>query len=106
LALRRRQDPAAALDQAALLAGQARLAAQIELALVEAFAWGRSDPPRARAALDRAGGLLELGPREDPGDAISPSDRACLFARWIDQEACPLNKPSAGPASHRAACAV
>lgn len=98
LALRRRQDVHAPLEQAALLAGHAELAARIELALVESYAWGRSDPPVARAALDRAGQLLEI--RDEP---MSENDRACLFARWIDQVAYPLNRPGSGPASHEAA---
>lgn len=101
LALRRRQDPRAMLEQAALVAGQAELAARIELALVEAYAWGRSDPPAAREAVARAGGLLERG-----GEPIHANDKACLFARWIDHEAYPLNKPGGGEAKHEAAAAL
>jgi tetratricopeptide (TPR) repeat protein len=101
LALRRRQDAQPMLEQAALLAGQAELAARIELALVESYAWGRSDPAAARDALDRAETLLEH--RDEP---ISPNDHACLFARWIDQEAYPLNKPGGSRASHEAAAAL
>ncbi|PRQ01281.1 hypothetical protein ENSA7_58860 [Enhygromyxa salina] len=106
LALRRRQDPRPTLAQATVLASQAQLAARIELALVEAFAWGRSDPASARAALERARGLLERDTPEAERDAISPSDRACLFARWIDQEAYPLNKPDTGQPNHDAAAAL
>jgi hypothetical protein len=98
LALRRRQDVHALLEQAALLAAHAELAAKIELALVETFAWGRSDPPAARRALDRAELLLEM-----KGEPILAYDHACLFARWIDQVAYPLNKPGSGSASHDAA---
>lgn len=98
LALRRRQEVRPLLEQAALLAGLAELAAQIELALVESYAWGKIDPPLARAALERAEKLLEV--RDQP---IAEHDRACLFARWIDQVAYPLNKPGSGPASHEAA---
>jgi hypothetical protein len=98
LALRRRQDVHALLEQAALLSGHAELAARTELALLETYAWGRSDPPASRAALERAQQLLEA----DDG-AMSQHDRACLFARWIDQVAYPLNKPGSGPASHDAA---
>jgi hypothetical protein len=101
LALRRRQDVRALLEQAGLLAAHAELAAKIELALVESFAWGRSDPPLARAALDRAGQLLEI--RDEP---MSEHDRACLFARFIDQVAYPLNKPGSGVASHEAAASL
>jgi tetratricopeptide (TPR) repeat protein len=98
LALRRRGDARAVLEQAALLAARAELSARIELALVESFAWGRSDPPIARAALDRAQQLLEI--RDEP---MSEHDRACLFSRYIDQVAYPLNKPGSGAASHEAA---
>ncbi len=101
LALRRRQAAQGSLDQAARLAGQAELAARIELALVESFAWGRMDPPASRAALDRAEALLETST-----DPIAAHDRACLVARWIDQEAYPLNRPGSSPASHRAAAAL
>jgi hypothetical protein len=101
LALRRRQDVHALLEQAGLLAAHAELAAKIELALVESFAWGRSDPPLARAALDRARELLAI--RDEP---MSEHDRACLFARFIDQVAYPLNKPGSGVASHEAAASL
>jgi hypothetical protein len=101
LALRRRQDVHALLEQAGLLVAHAELAAKIELALVETFAWGRSDPPLARAALDRARQLLEI--RDEP---MSDHDRACLFARFIDQVAYPLNKPGSGAASHEAAASL
>jgi hypothetical protein len=101
LALRRRQDPRSVLEQAAVLAGQAELAARVELALVESYAWGRSDPTAAREALDRAGTLLEIA--EEP---ILGSDRACLFARWIDQAAYPLNRPGGDRANHDAAAAL
>ncbi|MFV8750566.1 hypothetical protein ACNOYE_08430 [Nannocystaceae bacterium ST9] len=101
LALRRREDAQNLLEQAALLAGQAELAARIELALVESFWSARRDPPASRAALDRAEQLLE-----DSDEPIAEHDHACLFARWIDQEAYPLNKPGSGPPSHHAAAAL
>lgn len=104
LALRRRDDPQPLLDQAALLASQAEPAAACELALVESFAWARRDPERSHAALDRASALLEAPePSESP---ISAHDHACLFARWIDQVAYPLNKPGGGEAKHLAALAL
>lgn len=98
LALRRREDARPLLEQAGLLAGQAEVAAQIELGLVEAYGFGRSDPTRAEAALARAGELLE----RDAG-SLSVVDQGCLFARWVDQVAYPLNKPGAGVAKHEAA---
>lgn len=101
LALRRRQDPRGLLEQAALVAGQTELAARIELALVEAYAWGRSDPAAASEALRRAGELLE-----HVDEPISAHDRACTFARWIDQVAYPLNKPGSDAAKHHAAAAL
>src|SRR5690606_16042897 len=90
LALRRRRDHdvQALLEQATLLAKSAEPAAQIELALVTAYARSRPDPELARAPLDRARTLLETR-RSD----LREDDYACLFARWIDHVAYPLNKP-------------
>jgi len=99
LGLRQRLDVSGPLGQAALLANKAELAAHIELRLVEAFAWGRSDPEASTRAIAHAGALLDSA---DPG-SMHEDDRACLFARWIDQRAYPLNRPSEGPPDHAAA---
>lgn len=99
LCLRRREDPAPLLDLAARLAPRAEPAARAELALVEAYARARSDPTAAADAIARAGALVEA-------DGIAPHDRACLFARWIDQRAYVFNKPSSGPPDHHAALAL
>jgi hypothetical protein len=101
LGLRRRQDVRALLEQAGVLASAAESSARIELALVSAYAWGRSDPPRAQAALTHAGALLERSPSD-----VTPADHACLFARYVDQVAYPLNKPGGAPARHREALAL
>lgn len=99
LALRRKADPAALLAQAGHLAPRAEVAAQIELALVQAFAWTRSDPAAAAAALARVEPALD-----DPG--LRPDDRANLRARWIDHQAYRLNRPRQGPADPAAAAAL
>jgi hypothetical protein len=101
LALRRREDVRAWLDQAALLAKSAEPAARIELALLDSFACSRSEPDASRAALDHAEQLLAA-----PDTTTSPDDHACLFARWIDQVAYPLNKPKGPRANHLAARAL
>lgn len=98
LSLRRREDPAAVLQQAARLDEKAEAAARVELALVQAFAFGRTDPVAAGKALDRAGELLHSAAK-----TLAPDDHACLFARYIDQRAYPLNKPMEGPPDHDAA---
>ena len=98
IALRQRADPEAALEQAALLAARAGLAAELELALVEAFYWYRRAPERGQGALERAQGLVEEGPRA----GLEADDHACLFARWIDQRAYPLNRPGKGQAADHA----
>lgn len=100
LALRRRrdQDVHALLEQAALLAKSAEPAAQIELCLVSAYACSRLDPELARAPLERARVMLE---RERK--ALREDDYACLFARWIDHVAYPLNKPRSGAPQHEQA---
>lgn len=103
IALRARADPDPPLAQAGLLVKHAELAAQIELALVESYCWGRRDRPRSEAALARAGELLG----SEAAEQLSPDDRACLHARWIDQRAYPLNKPRDGrPPEHAAALAL
>lgn len=101
LALRRRRDAGALLEQAALLAGQAEPAAQIELALVSAYVHSRPDPELAKAELARARALLETHRAE-----LREDDYACLFARWIDHVAYPLNKPRHGEPDHRGALAL
>ena len=73
---------------------QAELAARVELALVEAYYWHRRDRPRAEAALGQAKAALD-----DPGSGtggLEADARSCLYARWIDQVAYPLNKPLDG----------
>lgn len=99
LGLRQREDVSALLQQAALLAARAEPAAQVELLLVQSFAWGRVDPSASAEALARAGALLE----SPSAQSMPAEDRACLFARWIDQRAYPLNKPTRGPPDHAAA---
>lgn len=101
LALRRREDVGPWLEQAALLAKSAEPAARIELALLDAYATSRSNPDACRAALDHAEQLLTTS-----DTTTSPTDQACLFARWIDQVAYPLNKPQGPRANHLAARAL
>ena len=103
LALRRRDDPVPPLSRAEALDARAELAAQIELALVGAYVWARRDRARAQAALTRARDLLEHADT----DRLGANDYACLFARWIDQVAYPLNKPPPGSdPDHAAAVAL
>jgi hypothetical protein len=103
LALRRRrkEDVEALLEQAALLANQAEVGAQIELCLVNAYVRSRPEPELAVVPLDRARTLLE-----QHRAALREHDYACLFARWIDQVAYPLNKPHHGPPQHEQAIAL
>jgi len=103
LALRRREttQAQALLEQAAVNAGQAEAAARIELALVEAFVWSRTNPGAEGAALDRARASIDRSQAE-----LGSHDHACLFARWIDQAAYPLNRPRSGPADHVGAVAL
>ena len=98
LALRRRQrdDVEALLEQARLLASQAEVAAQIELLLVTAFLRSRPDHAGAKQALADCEVLLETRASE-----LRADDQACLFARWIDQVAYPLNKPRERPLRSR-----
>jgi len=97
LVLRRREDPEPLLAQAAQMAGRVEPAARAELALVRAFVWERSDRPAADRSLAEAREALEA---VEDGD-----DRACLFARWVDQSAYRLNKPRGDdpPADHAGA---
>jgi hypothetical protein len=101
LVIRRREDPSDLLNQATLVAPRAEAAAQIELALVQAYAWGRSRPAVAAEALEHAAALLA-----DPTQHLQPDDRANLFSRLVDQQAYPLNKPGNGPALHAEAAAL
>ncbi len=103
LALRRRRnaDADALLEQAGLLASQAEPAAQIELCLVLAFRRSKPDPAAAEQPLARARALLD-----EARERLRADDYACLFARWIDQVAYPLNRPRSGPADHRGALAL
>jgi hypothetical protein len=103
LALRRRRDHEveALLEQAGVLVSQAEPAAQIEWWLVSAYRISRREPERAREYVDRARARLEQARGE-----LRAHDYACLFARWIDQIAYPLNKPRGGPADHRGAAAL
>ena len=98
LCLRRREDPAPLLQQAARIDEQAEAAARIELALVQSYAFAPADPVAARQALDRAGELIRATP-----STLAADDYACLFARFIDQRAYLLNKPTGGPPDHHAA---
>ena len=99
LGLRQREDVSALIGQASLLAARAETAAQVELLLVQSFAWGRTDPSASAQALSRAGTLLE----SPTAESMPAEDRSCLFARWIDQRAYTLNKPAKGPPDHEAA---
>lgn len=72
--------------------------AQAELLLTEAFIASRNERDRVDALLAEAGTLLE--------HVTEPDDRACLRARWIDQEAWQWNKGRRGPAAPNAAEAL
>ncbi|MFO0646597.1 MAG: hypothetical protein U0326_10195, partial [Polyangiales bacterium] len=74
------------------------VAAQAELLLTEAFVASRNEHDRVDALLTEAGALLDHVTELD--------DRACLHARWIDQEAWQWNKGRRGPADARAAEAL
>lgn len=73
------------IQQAALAAPHAEVAAQLELLLVRSFLLTRRDRARSQALLDEAEPLLEH-------DTLTDNDRACLRARWVDQRAYLLNK--------------
>jgi hypothetical protein len=93
---RRTEDASRYLQQATLAAARATDHARCELALVNAYAISRDQPDAAAALLTRAGDLLDR--------ALTHDDRACLFARWIDQRAYPLNRGAAP--DHEAALAL
>lgn len=101
VALRRRKPDLARdhLDQARLHARQSVPAARAELALVEAYACGRTEHEARTAALERA--ALELASTD-----IEENARACLFARLVDQRAYELNKPRRGEPDHEGALAL
>lgn len=100
VALRRREHDLATehLAQAGRVGG-APVAAQIEHALATSFLLARSDEAQSERLLDAAESWLEH-------DGVSTHDRACFFARVIDQRAYPLNKPRAGAPDHAAALAL
>ncbi len=89
------------LQQAALAAPASGPQAQIELALVMAFAEHKDAPQRSADRLKEAERLIR-----DPGLPIDEDARACFWARWIDQRAYPLNKPKEGAPDHEAARAL
>lgn len=64
--------------------------ARAELLLIEAFLASRADVARVPALLAEVEPLL--------GEEMPAHDRACLFARWIDQRAYELNKARPGRA--------
>ncbi|MCC6556144.1 MAG: hypothetical protein IT372_24555 [Polyangiaceae bacterium] len=90
----RQRDPEAAgahLSQARA-AGSPDPAARAEILLVEAFLSSqRGDRDGALQKLDEVGPWLE-------DKELSPVDRVCLHARWIDQRAFQLNNPPRGEA--------
>jgi len=96
----RRRDRATAdqrIQQAALVRA-APPEARAELALVQSFRLSRRSPEAAAARLDAVEAILTT-------EALAEADRACLFARWVDQRAYPLNRPRTGPPDHEAAAA-
>ena len=95
--IRRKADPAALLEQAALLETRSEAAAQVELALVRAYVDHRMAPEAAEGHLQRAQEMML---------SVEGEDASCLFARWVDQKAYPLNRPRTGPPDHRAAVAL
>jgi hypothetical protein len=74
--------------RAKALSHKAAPEARVELLLVEAFIASRSDVSRVTPLLAEAEPLL--------GEEMRAEDRACLFARWIDQRGYELNKARAG----------
>lgn len=83
----RSADPAAAephLRRARASLRHAPPEARAELLLTEAFVQSRADAARVPALLDQVEPLFT--------EAMPALDRACLFARWIDQRAYELNK--------------
>ena len=72
----------------------------LELALTQAYVASRQEPSAVTALLGRAEASLRA-------PDLSDSDRACYFARWIDQRAYELNKRLRGSTpDHAAALAL
>ena len=91
VALRRRDHEQAALhlDQAEMVARPPD--ADVELALTRAYLVAKDDDAACQRWLDHAQAVLERD-----GGTMRREDRACLFARWIDQCAYRLNRPHVG----------
>ena len=98
LVLRRRDDPTALLVVARQLARQASPVAQAEWGLLQAFVDSRYDRHAADALLKTTEHVIS--------QVTGPHDRACLFSRWIDQVAYPLNRQTDRPPDHKAALAL
>lgn len=98
LVLRRRDDPTALLTVARQLAQHAPPVAQAEWTLLQAFVDSRHDRHAADAMLQTTQHVIE--------QVTDPHDKACLFARWIDQVAYPLNRQTDLPPDHEAALAL
>lgn len=98
LALRRRADPSALLSTARQLAQRARPVAQAEWGLVQAFWDSRDDREAAARVMAQTASAID--------QVADPHDKACLFARWIDQTAYPLNRPRADAPDRQAALAL
>lgn len=82
-------------------AGSPELAAQIELSLVEGFLASRQrgvDPAARAERVARA--LADAGERLHGVQAgeLGADERACLYVRWIDQQAYQRNHPADGSA--------
>jgi hypothetical protein len=98
LVLRRRDDPTALLTVGRQLAHRAPPVAQAEWGLLQAFVDSRCDRHSADAMLKATGHIID--------QVAEPHDRACLFARWIDQIAYPLKRQTHQPPDHEAALAL
>ncbi|MEZ4316824.1 MAG: hypothetical protein R3F61_04960 [Myxococcota bacterium] len=92
-------DPERAEQHLARIGRHAPLEAVVERALVQAFLWSRTDDARSLAALEEAEPLLG-------SPALSEHSRACMTARWIDQQAWRLNRGRAGAPDHYGALAL
>ncbi len=91
-------DAAGHLLRARAVVARCPPAARVELLLTEAFVASREARDRVDALLAEAGAALDAVEEAD--------DRACLRARWIDQEAWQWNKGRRGPADPGAAEAL
>jgi hypothetical protein len=74
------------LERVRALSSKAPAAARVELGLTFAFIASRDEPARVGALLDAIEPLFSL--------EMPAHDRACLYARWIDQRAYQLNRSS------------